>query len=80
MEYIQYEVDFIASNGLEKYYVQSAFAIDSEEKHQQELRSLLKIDDSFSKVVITGSDIAEYTDEKGIRFMGLFQFLLHGLR
>ncbi len=80
LEYIQYEVDFIASNGLEKYYVQSAFAIDSEEKHQQELRSLLKIDDSFSKVVITGSDIAEYTDEKGIRFMGLFQFLLHGLR
>ena len=59
LEYIQYEVDFIASNGLEKYYVQSAFAIDSEEKHQQELRSLLKIDDSFSKVVITGSDIAE---------------------
>ena len=80
LEYIQYEVDFIASNGLEKYYVQSAFAIDSEEKHQQELRSLLKIDDSFSKVVITGSDIAEYNDEKGIRFMGLFQFLLHGLR
>ena len=79
LEYIQYEIDFIASNGREKYYIQSAFAIDSEEKRQQELRSLLKIDDSFSKVVITASDIAEYTDEKGIHFMGLFQFLLHGL-
>ena len=79
LTYIQYEVDFIASNGTDKYYIQSAFAIDDEEKRQQELNSLLKIDDSFRKIVIVGSDIAEYTDDKGIRFMGLFQFLLTGL-
>lgn len=78
-EYIQYEIDFIANNGLEKYYIQSAFSIDSEEKRQQELKSLLKVDDSFQKIVITGSDIAPYTDDKGIRFMGLFQFLLSGI-
>ena len=76
MEYIQYEVDFIASNGTDKYYIQSAFALDTEEKKQQELKSLLKIDDSFRKIVIVGNDIAEYTDEKGIRYIGLFQFLL----
>ncbi len=78
-EYIQYEIDFIASNGRDKYYIQSAFSLDSEEKRQQELRSLLKVDDSFQKIVITGSDIATYTDNKGIRFMGLFQFLLSGI-
>ena len=78
-EYIQYEIDFIASNGTDKYYVQSAFSLDSEEKRQQELRSLLKVDDSFRKIVITGDDIAGYTDAKGIRFMGIFQFLLSGL-
>ena len=78
-EYIQYEIDFIASNGTDKYYVQSAFSLDGEEKRQQELRSLLKVDDSFRKIVITGDDIAEYTDAKGIRFMGIFQFLLSGL-
>ena len=78
-EYIQYEVDFIANNGTDKYYIQSAFALDDEEKRQQELNSLLRIDDSFRKVVIVGSDIAEYTDDKGIRFMGLFQFLQSGL-
>jgi predicted AAA+ superfamily ATPase len=77
--YIQYEIDFIANNGREKYYIQSAFSIDSEEKRQQELKSLLKVDDSFQKIVITGSDIATYTDDKGIRFMGLFQFLLTGI-
>ena len=79
LTYIQYEVDFIASNGTDKFYIQSAFAIDDEEKRQQELNSLLKIDDSFRKIVIVGNDIAEYTDGKGIRFMGLFQFLLTGL-
>lgn len=78
-EYIQYEIDFIASNGRDKYYIQSAFSLESEEKRQQELRSLLKVDDSFQKIVITGNDIAEYTDDKGIRFMGLFQFLLSGI-
>lgn len=78
-EYIQYEIDFIANNGTDKYYIQSAFSIDSEEKREQELKSLLKVDDSFQKIVIAGNDIAEYTDAKGIRFMGLFQFLLSGL-
>ncbi len=78
-EYIQYEIDFIASNGRDKYYIQSAFSLDSDEKRQQELRSLLKVDDSFQKIVITGSDISAYTDAKGIRFMGLYQFLLSGI-
>lgn len=78
MRYIQHEIDFIANNGTEKYYIQSAFAIDSEEKRQQELNSLLKISDNFRKIVIEGNDIAEYTDEHGIRFMGIYQFLLSG--
>ena len=78
-EYIQYEIDFIANNGIDKYYIQSAFSIDDEEKQQQELKSLLKVDDSFQKIVITGNDIAAYTDVSGVRFMGLFQFLLSGI-
>lgn len=74
--YKQYEVDFIATNGCEKYYIQSAYELNNEEKRQQELRSLLKIDDSFKKIIIVGNDIASYTDNKGIQYMGLFQFLL----
>ena len=79
MQYIQYEIDFIATNGVEKYYIQSAFALDSEEKRRQELNSLLKVGDSFKKIVIVGNDIATYTDEKGIIYMGLFQFLLSSI-
>ena len=77
-QYIQYEIDFIASNGMDKYYIQSAFSLDDEKKRHQELRSLLKVGDSFRKIVISGNDIAEYTDNYGIRYMGLFQFLLSG--
>ena len=79
MEYIQYEIDFIAQNGRDKYYIQSAFKIDDEEKRNQELRPLLKVDDSFQKIVITSDDIATYTDDKGIVYMGLFQFLDSGI-
>ena len=75
----QYEVDFIATNGFEKYYIQSAYRLDSEEKKEQELKSLKNIDDSFKKIVIVSDDIATYTDEDGITYMGLFQFLLHGI-
>lgn len=73
---VQYEVDFIATNGLDKYYIQSAYRLDTEEKRKQELKSLQKIDDSYRKLVIVGDDIAPYTDDAGITFMGLFHFLL----
>lgn len=76
---VQYEVDFIATNGQQKYYIQSAYRIDDEEKREQELRSLRRIDDSFRKIVIVGDDIASWTDEDGITFMGLFEFLQKGL-
>ena len=75
--YIQYEVDFIANNGTDKYYIQSAYALPDEEKREQELKSLKRINDSFRKIVIVGDDIATYTDDNGIVFMGLIQFLLN---
>ncbi len=76
-EYIQYEVDFIATNGIDKYYIQSAYSMPTEEKRQQEFKSLKIIGDSFRKIVIVGDDIATYTNEDGITVMGLFQFLLN---
>lgn len=73
---VQYEVDFIASNGIDKYYIQSAYRLDSDEKRKQELNSLHKINDSFQKIVIVADDIVPYTDDQGITFMGLYHFLL----
>ena len=76
-EFIQYEVDFIASNGMEKFYIQSAYALPDEVKRQQEIASLTRIDDSFRKIVIVGDDIEMYTDNKGIVYIGLMQFLMN---
>ena len=73
--FIQREVDFIATNGMDKVYVQSAFAVPDEAKREQETASLRKIGDSFRKIVIVGSDIAPYTDDYGISWLGLFDFL-----
>lgn len=73
--FIQYEVDFIATNGMEKYYIQSAYSIPDAAKLEQEVAALRRIDDSFRKIVIVGNDIAPYVDENGIYFIGLIQFL-----
>ncbi|MDO4511792.1 MAG: ATP-binding protein [Bacteroidales bacterium] len=79
MQYKQLEVDFIATNGQEKYYIQSAYALPDEAKRQQELASLKRIEDSFKKIIIVADDIAPYIDENGFLFMGLFHFLLNGI-
>ena len=76
-EYKQYEVDFIATNGIDKYYIQSAYNMSSGEKREQELKSLKKIGDSFRKIVIQGDDIVAYTNEDGFTIMGLYQFLFN---
>lgn len=73
----QLEVDFVASKGSEKYYVQSAFAMTNPEKIAQEQRSLRNIPDSFKKIIIVADNIKVRRDEIGITTMGLRYFLLH---
>ena len=60
---------------MEKFYIQSAYSLADEQKKKQELKSLMRINDSFKKIVILGDDIASYTDDNGITFMGILQFL-----
>ena len=70
------EVDFIATKGSEKYYIQSAFALDTPEKREQEERPLNTIGDSFKKIVIVRDNIKLRRNEQGIVTMGIKQFLL----
>ena len=70
------EVDFVVNKGAERIYIQSAFRLPTEEKKEQEERSLLNINDSFKKIIITGENIKRKTDEKGILTIGLLDFLL----
>lgn len=70
------EIDFVANQGSKRYYIQSAFRMDNEEKAEQEQKSLLNISDSFKKIILVKDDIAPYYDNNGILRMGLFDFLL----
>lgn len=70
------EIDFVVNKGAERIYIQSAFKLPTEEKKEQEERSLLNINDNFKKIIITGENIKRKIDEKGILTIGLLDFLL----
>lgn len=72
----KFEVDFVATRGSEKYYIQSAFALLTADKVNQEQRSLLSIPDSFRKIIVVGDNIKVRRDENGIITVGLRNFLL----
>ena len=73
----QLEVDFVVNEGNHRYYIQSALALPDEEKRKQEMGSLLRINDSFKKIIIVKDDIKPWRDENGILTMGLLDFLMN---
>lgn len=72
----QLEVDFVATRGSEKYYIQSAFAMTTPEKQAQEERPLNAIGDSFKKIIVVRQPIKIRRNEMGIVTMGIRNFLL----
>lgn len=73
---VSYEVDFVANKGNQRYYIQSAYRLDSDEKVAQEQNSLRNVDDSFKKIVIVGNPILVERDNNGITTMSVYDFLL----
>ena len=73
----QLKVDFVVNEGNQRYYIQSALALPDEEKRKQEMGSLLRIHDSFKKIIIVKDDIKPWRDENGILTMGLLDFLMN---
>ena len=72
----QLEVDFVCNMGSNRYYLQSAYAIPDEKKHEQEIRPFRKIDDSFKKIVITKDIVPAHYDDYGILTINIYDFLL----
>ena len=73
----QYEVDFVCNQGSKRIYIQSSFEINSDSKKVQEQKSLLNINDSFKKIIITGDVSKPRMDDNGIITMGIYYFLLN---
>ena len=71
----QLEVDFVCNLGYERIYIQSSLNIDEVSKKEQEERSLIRIDDSFRKVIVVRNNIRKWKDENGILILGLKEFL-----
>lgn len=70
------EVDFICNLGSRRYYIQSSYRMESEEKLKQERTSLLRVGDSFKKIIILGEECPVTRDESGITTIGIYDFLL----
>ena len=72
---VQYEIDFIATQGSRKYYIQSALHLPDDEKSEQEKKSLRNVNDSFKKIIIVKDVFKTRRDDDGIITIGLFDFL-----
>lgn len=73
----QLEVDFICNKGSKKYYIQSAYLIETEEKMLQETKIFKKIHDSFKKIIITSNTPKPFYNDDGILMVSIFDFLLN---
>ena len=76
-DYRHLEVDFVANKGSDKYYIQSAYSIEDNNKKEQELQSLLNISDNFKKMVIVYDSFIKWQDDNGIIYISIYDFLLN---
>jgi len=71
------EIDFVANKGYQRYYIQSAFNMDDDDKKAQEEASLRAVKDAFKRVIVVKDDIMPYYNDNGFLILGLFDFLLN---
>ena len=70
------EIDFVVNRHDERLYIQSAYALPSKEKVDQEQAALLQVSDGFRKIIIAGDQYSTGYNENGILVIGLYDFLL----
>ena len=73
----QLEVDFVVNQGSQRYYIQVAYNMTTEEKKSQEFQSLYHIPDSFKKIIIVHGNTKPWRNEEGFVIMGMKYFLLN---
>ena len=73
---VKKEIDFIATLGSKKLYIQSAFAIESEDKKDSEYSPLNLTGDSFSKIVVRNDVAKSWYDDNGVLTINVIDFLL----
>lgn len=71
------EIDFVVQTSQRRYYIQSALRIDEEVKRLQETKSLYSVNDAYEKIVVIKDEIIPWTDERGVFYIGIQDFLLN---
>lgn len=71
------EIDFIAKNSKDTFYIQVAYSIADPDKKEQEISSFYKIDDGYKKIVITMDNDPFLILENGYKKLNVFDFLLN---
>lgn len=72
----QLEIDFVVNSTDKRYYIQSALTVADEEKRQQEVNSLYRVEDSYTKIVVVRDNILPWTDDRGVQYINIEDFLL----
>ena len=70
------EIDFIATSGGKKTYIQSAYALGTAEKAITENKPFALTGDSFPKIIVRHDIRKRWYDEGGILNIGVIDFLL----
>ena len=70
------EIDFIARNDRDLFYIQVAYTLSDPQKNEQEVSSFYGLDDGYKKIVITMDDDPFVNLKNGYKKINLFDFLL----
>lgn len=70
------EIDFIATMGGKKTYIQSAYALPNDAKAEAENKPFLLVGDSFPKIIVRHDIRKRWYDDNGILNIGIIDFLL----
>lgn len=70
------EIDFIATRGGKKTYIQSAYALENEQKSISENKPFSLTGDSFPKIIVRHDIRKRWYDESGVLNVGILDFLL----
>lgn len=70
------EIDFVVNSGGKRTYIQSAYAMPTEEKTEIELRPFSLIGDSFPKILVRRDIGKRWYDDYGVLHINLIDFLL----
>lgn len=71
------EIDFVAKNNNNLFYIQVAYTLNDPEKNEQEISSFYGLDDGYKKIVITMDDDPFVNLKNGYKKINIFDFLLN---